>query len=316
MVLTGTLLTCALGYAIYAPNRAAILSSMALAVPRIFGNPIEQKIGFATTSDGVRIAYATTGEGPPLVSTIGWLTHIERGWTSPLYDSEGWLRWASKGHLFVRYDGRGFGLSERNVEDFSLETRVRDLEAVVDALGLDRFALYAVSAGGPTAIAYTVRHPDRVSHLILAGTSAGFSLDSERRRQWDGMLLLFRTSWDSAIVRSMMTAFLLPDGDEVLQRVLSEWLKISGEGPAIAGFLGASLDIDVRELARRIQVPTLVIHGQDDRVVRLARGSELASLIPEVRFEIVPGANHEQGAFSSPKTRELIAEFLAAEPRG
>ncbi len=265
---------------------------------------------FATTSDGVRIAYATTGAGPPLVSVLGWLTHLERGITSPLYDSEGWIRWASEDHLFVRYDGRGFGLSDRNVDEFSLDCRVRDLEAVVDALGLDRFAIYAVSAGGPTAIAYTVRHPDRVSRLVLAGTMARGTTDPLERQRWQGMISLFRTSWDSLIVRSMMTTFLLPEADEVLHRVLSEWLRISGDGPAIAGFLQELLDVDTRDLARRIEVPTLVIHGQEDRVVSLKRGRDLASLIPGARFEIIMGANHEQGALYSPRTRELIADFL------
>jgi class 3 adenylate cyclase/pimeloyl-ACP methyl ester carboxylesterase len=313
-VLTATIAICVLGYSVYVSNRTKILSSIALTAPRIFGDPMEQRIGFATTSDGVRIAYATTGEGPPLVSTIGWITHLERGWTSPLYDAEGWLRWASKGHLFVRYDGRGFGLSDRNVEDFSLEARVRDLEAVVDALGLDRFALYAVSSGGPTAIAYTVRHPDRVSRLVLAGTCGKFSLDSEKRRLWDGMNSLFRTSWDSEVVRSMMSKLLVPDYDEVLQRILSEWLKISGDGPAIAGFSQVNIDIDVRDLARRIETPTLVIHGQEDPIIPISYGRDLASLIPNVQFEIMEGANHQEGAFNSPKTREVIADFLARVP--
>ncbi len=266
---------------------------------------------FATTSDGVRIAYATTGAGPQLVSVLGWLTHLERGITSPLYDSGGWIRWASEKHLFVRYDGRGFGLSDRNVDEFSLDCRVRDLEAVVDALGLDRFAIYAVSAGGPTAIAYTVRHPDRVSRLVLAGTTAsGPADDPEQRRQFEGMASLFRPSWDSLVVRSMMTAYLVPGADEILKRMLSEWLRVSGEGPAIAGFLQELLDIDTRELARMIEVPTLVIHGQEDRVVSLRRARDLASLIPGARFEIIMGANHEQGALYSPRTRELIADFL------
>jgi class 3 adenylate cyclase/pimeloyl-ACP methyl ester carboxylesterase len=313
-LLAATIAICVLGYSFYISNRTKILSSIALTAPRIFGDPMEQRIGFATTSDGVRIAYATTGEGPPLVSTIGWITHLERGWTSPLYDSEGWIRWASKGHLFVRYDGRGFGLSDRNVKDFSLEARVRDLEAVVDALELDRFALYAVSIGGPTAIAYTVRHPDRVLRLVLAGTFAHLSLDSEERRQWEGMNSLFRTSWNSEVVRSMMTKILLPDYDEVLQQMLSEWLKISGDGPAIAGFSQVNLDIDVRDLARRIKVPTLVIHGQEDPIIPISYGRDLAALIPNVRFEIMQGADHQDGAFNSPKTREAIADFLAPFP--
>jgi class 3 adenylate cyclase/pimeloyl-ACP methyl ester carboxylesterase len=309
-VLAGIAVFLLVLWAIYVPNRAVILSSIALTVPRIFVNPIEQKIGFATTSDGIRIAYAITGEGPPLVNVLGWVTHVERGIGSPLYDSKGWTRWASKKHLFVRYDGRGFGLSDRNVEDFSLDCRIRDLEAVVDALRLDQFAIYAVSAGGPTAIAYTVRHPERVSRLILAGALAKWKPDSEQRRQWKGMVSLFRTSWDSLVVRSMMVTFLNRDAGEVEQRVMSEFLRISGDGPAVAGFFQAMLDIDMRELALRIKVPTLVIHGQQDSTVPLEQGRDLASLIPGARFEIIKGETHLQGAMHSPKTRELITEFL------
>jgi pimeloyl-ACP methyl ester carboxylesterase len=302
------------GYAVYATNRAAIQSYLVLTLPKYLGNPIEQQVAFATTSDGVRIAYATTGGGSPVVSVIGWATHLERGIGSPLYEREGWIRWNSKSHLFVRYDGRGFGLSDRNVEDFSLDARVRDLEAVVNSLGVDRVAIYAVSAGGPTAIAYTARHPDRVSRLVLAGTFADWLPDPAVRRRWEGMISLFRSSWESPVVRSMMIAFLAPEADEVEQRVVGEFLRISGEGPAVAGFFQAMLGIGTKELAARIEVPTLVIHGREDRVVPLESGRDLASLIPGARFEIISGADHMQGAFNSPRTRELIAEFLAPVP--
>ena len=151
----------------YVTNRAAIQSYLMLTLPKYLGNPIEQQIGFATTSDGIRIAYATTGQGPPLVAVIGWATHLERGLTSPLYDFEDRIRWLSRRNFYIRYDGRGFGLSDRDITDFSLDARVRDLEAVVDTLGLDRFAMLPVSSGGPTAIAYAARHPERVSRIVF-----------------------------------------------------------------------------------------------------------------------------------------------------
>jgi pimeloyl-ACP methyl ester carboxylesterase len=111
----------------------------------------------------------------PLVLVLGWFTHLTEGLGSPLYDSAGVVRWYSRDHLLVRYDGRGFGLSDRDATDFGLDARVRDLEAVVDALDLERFVLYAFSAGGPTAVTYVDRHPDRVSHLVLAATYLGLS---------------------------------------------------------------------------------------------------------------------------------------------
>ena len=319
IAVAGVLVTSLLLYAAYVPNRAIVLSSIALAVPLILGDPVEQTLGFATTSDGVRIAYATTGEGPPLVFVLGWATHLERGLASPVYDRSDFIRSNSRHRMLVRYDGRGFGLSDRDVDEFTLEARLRDLEAVVDDLGLDRFAIYAVSAGGPVGIAYSVAHPERVEALILAGTMAaatGFApLEAER---WNGMLALFRTSWDSPIVRSMMVEFLAPDAGEIERNVMSEFLHVSGDGAAISGFFEQMLfEIDTRDLTERVAVPTLVIHGQDDPAIPLAAGRELASRIPGARFEILEGADHGEGTIGSPRIPVLIDEFLGSPaPRG
>ena len=312
----GIVAMAVLSYGVYLPNRAAILSSVAINAPLLFTDPIEQKLGFATTSDGTRIAYATTGEGSPLVFVLGWATHLERGIGSPIYDNTGWVRAISRDHLFVRYDGRGFGLSDRDVEDFSLDARVRDLEAVVDALRLDRFAIYAVSAGGPTGIAYAARHPERVSALVFVGTGTTFSLDADGREQWDGMLKLYRTSWDSPVVRSMMITWLDPDADEITQRVVSEFLRVSGDGPAVSGFFREFWQIDASDAARSLRVPTLVIHGQNDSPVPLRWGRDLASLIPGARFEILQGADHFEATMGSPRIPKLIAEFLESVPAG
>jgi hypothetical protein len=179
-------------------NRGAILAWVALTAPRYFSHPIEQKIGFAQTSDGVRIAYATTGEGPAIVNVLGWATHIEGGFGSPLYDVAGLLPMSSAHHLFVRYDGRGFGLSDRDVKDFSLDARVRDVEAVIDALHLERVGIYAMSAGGPAAIAYVAQHPERVSQLVLASTAASPGpLQNDNRNRLARMLPIYETDWET-----------------------------------------------------------------------------------------------------------------------
>ena len=131
---------------------------------------IDQHIRFCTTSDGVRLAYSTLGKGPPLVKLANWLGHLEFCWVSPVWRH--WGRELSKYNLFVTYDGRGTGLSDWEVGSISSETWIHDLETVVDSAGLNRFALLGISQGGPTAIAYTVRHPEKVSHLILYGAFA------------------------------------------------------------------------------------------------------------------------------------------------
>ena len=153
---------------------------------------MEQQIRFCTASDGVRIAYATVGEGPPLVKAANWLNHLEFDWHSPVWHH--WLKGLSRDHLLVRYDERGCGLSDWPVEDFSFNAWVSDLETVVDALALQRFALLGISQGGPVAIAYAVRHPEKVSHLIIYGSySRGWSkreLPREAIEEYHALLTL------------------------------------------------------------------------------------------------------------------------------
>jgi pimeloyl-ACP methyl ester carboxylesterase len=136
------------------------------------------QIRFATSPDGVRIAYASHGAGPPLVKVANWLSHLEFDWNSPVLRP--WLVELSRDHTLLRYDERGCGLSDWDAGEFSLDAWVHDLETVVDAQGLERFPLLGISQGGPIAITYAVRHPDRVSHLILYGTYARGRLHRSR----------------------------------------------------------------------------------------------------------------------------------------
>lgn len=295
--------------AVAALNRGAVLAWVALTAPRFFSNPVEQKVGIAKTSDGVNIAYATTGQGPPIVFVLGWATHIEGGISSPLYDAAGLLPMSSERHLFVRYDGRGFGLSDRDVTDFSLEARVRDIEAVVDALDLDRFGVYAVSAGGPAAIAYVARHPERVTRLVLASTMAAAPAGGERTDKIARMLPILETDWETPAVTNLMVEWLFPDSDDVGRRVLGEFLRRSASGASIAGFFRAQLRIDASEEARRISVPTLVVHSRDDRAIPIEAGRSLTALIPGSRFEIVEGG-HLEGTGGTPDVRARIIEYF------
>jgi class 3 adenylate cyclase/pimeloyl-ACP methyl ester carboxylesterase len=306
----------ALAIAALLTNGPAVMAWLALNLPRLLSSPVEQQIGFAETSDGVRIAYATTGAGPPIVSVLGWMTHLKEGLGSPLYDQSGAIAAGSRDALLVRYDGRGFGLSDRDVEDFSLDARVRDLEAVVDTLGLQRFGLYAISAGGPTAIAYADRHPEKVSRILLAATfpggaagnisTTGLSAEARRARRE-----LMRTAWQSPATRAMTVQLLAPDAGDVERRVLMHFLQVAGDGPALAGFADASGSIDVTDEARRIRVPTLVVSGGADPL--LPGGRLLASLIPNARFEILEGANHIEASVTDPRLATLRAEFFGQD---
>lgn len=306
----------ALGAVVWLQFRVPIITGLALAWPRYFGDPIEQKLGVATTSDGVRIAYATTGSGPPLVLVLGWATHLERGVMSPMYDRFGWIAQTSEQNLLVRYDGRGFGLSQRDVTDFSLDARVRDLEAVVDALALERFTLFGLSSGGPAAITYAARHPERVERLILASTYAGNASAREAaiisKETWWGILDLTRSSWSEPAVREMFVSIVFPDTDPVSRGVWSEFLQISADGAAISGYFGASRAEDVSATAAQVRVPTLILHGDRDQTIPLPYGVRLASLIPGARLEVLKGAGHHETT-TDPRAVELVDAFLAED---
>ena len=154
------------------------------------------EVQFCRTTDDVRIAYAKVGDGPPLVWAAHWLSHLAFSWESPMWRH--WTEEFAKDHCFVHYDERGNGLSDWDSPEFSVDAFVRDLEAVVDTLGLDRFALMGSSKGGPTAMAYAARHPERVSHLVLYGTFAqgwrviGDEAEIERR---EAVIALMRQGW-------------------------------------------------------------------------------------------------------------------------
>ena len=259
------------------------------------GGVMEQHIRFCTSSDGTRIAYATVGQGPPLVRGLGWLTHLEYEWENPLWRT--FIDGMSRQNLFVRYDGRGMGLSDRRVSDYSLEAQLCDLEAVVDALGLERFAPYGISQGGPTAITYAVRHPERVSHLILYGSFArmGWWRDTEEGRQQAGAIrTLIRQGWgsDSPAFRQLSTGLFMPDADIDSIRAFNELQRVSASGDNVVDLMTALLDIDVRPLLPQVTVPTLVIHRRGDTVIPFESGRELATGIPGARFLSLDGRNH------------------------
>jgi pimeloyl-ACP methyl ester carboxylesterase len=228
------------------------------------------------------------------VIVLGWFTDVERGTSSPTYNSA-FLKLIGARHLVVQYDGRGFGMSDRGLRDYSLEPRVRDLEAVVDALKLERFALYGISAGGAAAIAYAVRHPERVTRLVLHDSAAYFDLSildpvlRERQREfWS----LIENGWDNPGFQELYASMMMPDAGEVVRRFAAQMAQISGTPEDLRGFLLAQEKIDVRSLAPQIRAPTLVIQARGDQLVPLEFGKQLADLIPEARLVIIQGRDH------------------------
>src|SRR4030095_3783659 len=224
----------------------------------------EQQIRFCTSSDGVSIAYATVGEGPPLVKAANWLNHLEYDWNTPVWRH--WITELSRDRQLGSYDERGCGLSDWNVKDFSLEAWINDLEAVVEATKLDRFPLLGISQGGPIAIAYAARHPEKVSHLILYGSyAAGLKrrkLSQKEIEEAEVFLQLIRVGWgkEHAAFRQVFTSLFMPEATPEQAGWFNELQRISCSPENAARLMNAFYELDVRELATGLNVPTLVLH--------------------------------------------------------
>jgi pimeloyl-ACP methyl ester carboxylesterase/DNA-binding winged helix-turn-helix (wHTH) protein len=254
-----------------------------------------QEIRYCTTSDGVRLAYANIGSGPPLVKTSNWLTHLDFEWGSPIWRH--WLAALAVHHRVVRYDERGNGMSQRDVHDVSFDTWVRDLDTVVDAAGLDRFPLLGISRGGPIAIAYAVKHPERVTHLVLYGAFAaglnhvGKPHELEARR---ALMSLMRLGWglnNPAFCR-MFTCRFIPEATPEHEQWFDELQRVSTSPENAARLMERDDNIDVRPLLSQVKTPTLVIHCDRDRAVPPEKGRLLAAEIPGARYVSLPSANH------------------------
>jgi len=255
---------------------------------------LEQTIHFCTSFDGAEIAYATSGTGPPLVRAPHWMSHLEFDWQSPIWRHV--LAELGRDHTLVRFDQRANGLSDWDVDEVSFDGFVNDLEAVVDAAKLDRFPLFGISQGCAISIAYAVRHPERVSHLILYG---GFARGNERRGSADAdqavaMRTLIRTGWgqDNPAFRQMFTSSFLPGGTAEQWDWFNELQKVSVSPENAVRLRTANDNVDVTDLLEKVTVPTLVMHCKDDGIVPFSEGRRMAAMIPGARFVPLDGENH------------------------
>jgi pimeloyl-ACP methyl ester carboxylesterase/DNA-binding CsgD family transcriptional regulator len=254
---------------------------------------LEQQIRFCAAHDGVRLAYASHGRGPPIVKAPNWLTHLEFDWKSPLWRP--WLEALGETNQVIRYDERGTGLSDWEVEDFSLDGWVADLEAVVDAAAVERFTLLGLSQGAQIAIAYAVRHPERVSHLVVCGGYLGGNeLTTTERERSDALDSLIRIGWGQAnpVFRHVFTTLLVPDATPEVMDWVDELQRISTSPENALRFRKAFHSIDVTELAPRLRAPTIVFHARDDQMIPFADGRRLAAAVPNARFVPLDGRNH------------------------
>jgi class 3 adenylate cyclase/pimeloyl-ACP methyl ester carboxylesterase len=257
---------------------------------------LTQEIRFCTAPDGVQLAYSTIGQGPPLVKTGNWMTHLEFDLESPIWRHL--YRELARHHRLLRYDARGNGLSDREVEDVSFEAAVRDLETVVDAARLPRFALFGISQGCSIAIAYAVRHPERVSHLVLYG---GYALGRGKRARTPAekeeeaaMLTLMRVGWgkENPAFRQLFTSQFLPGGTKEQADWFNELQRTTVSGEMVVRLATVGNETDVTALLPQVAVPTLVLHAREDARVPFDVGRRMAAGIPGARFVALTGRNH------------------------
>jgi pimeloyl-ACP methyl ester carboxylesterase/DNA-binding CsgD family transcriptional regulator len=256
---------------------------------------VKQQIRFCTASDGARLAYAIHGRGPPLVRAATWLTHLEYDWESPVWRH--WLEQLGERFTLVRYDERGCGLSDRDLGDLSLERWVADLETVVDAAGVERFALLGISQSGPVAVAYAVKHPERVSHLVVYGSYARGRKrrgDEAQSRQADLLRNIVEVGWErpTPVFRRVFTSLFLPRGNPEQMEWFDELQRNTTTAEIAAALRRAREEVEVTALLPRVQVPTLVIHANGDALVPFEEGRLLAGGISNARFVPLEGCNH------------------------
>ncbi len=279
----------------------------------------KQQIRFARSHDGVRLAYASTGSGPMLVKAATWLSHLEHDWTSPVWRHV--LEALSAQCTLVRYDERGCGLSDWVVGELSFDSWVRDLETVMDAAGIKRAALLGISQGAPIAIAYAVRHPERVSHLVLHGGYArGRLVRSDtpaQREEAETMAKLAEVGWGKAdpSFRQFFTSQFIPGGTHEQHHWFNELERLSTSPANAVRFMREFSMIDVSALLPKVRCPTLVLHSRHEVRQPFDEGWLIASTIPGAQFVPIESGNHLLLG-DEPGWRHWIDEVRAFLPRG
>jgi pimeloyl-ACP methyl ester carboxylesterase len=255
-----------------------------------------QDVRFCRAPDGVQLAYSVIGTGPPLVKTGNWMTHLEYDLDSPIWRHL-WRELARE-HTLIRYDARGNGLSDWEADDISFEAWVSDLATICDATQLERFAILGISQGCAVSIAYAVRHPERVSHLVLYGGFArGWNSRprSESQQEEDAaMLTLMRVGWgkENPAFRQLFTSQFMPEATKEQAEWYSELQRLTTSPECAIRYMQATGAIDVTELLPQLQVPTLVMHARDDARVPFDAGRRMAAGIPGARFVTLQSKNH------------------------
>ena len=276
--------------------------------------PAAQDVRFCRADDGVRLAWARHGSGPPLLIVSCWLSHLQHDWQSPVWRH--FLDDLGEMATVIRYDERGFGLSDWDVSDFSLARRLADLETLVEATGLDRFAVLGMSGGAPVALAYAHAHPERVTRIVLYGAMARGGLQQADDAAEEAFLAMIRAGWarPDPVFRRVFTNAFIPDATEEQMEWMDELQRTSTNTENAVCSRIARHQVDIADLLPGIVAPTLVLHAQGDRVAP-DWGPKLAAEIPDARLVMLQSRNHVLLADepSWPIFRREVADFLAED---
>jgi pimeloyl-ACP methyl ester carboxylesterase/DNA-binding CsgD family transcriptional regulator len=277
--------------------------------------PIQQSIRYLKTADHVRVAWASTGKGQPLVKAATWLTHLNYDLESPIWRH--WIEFLSAHFRVIRYDERGCGMTDWDVADLSPQRWVEDFEAVVEASDPgEKFVILGVSQGAATAVSYAARHPERVAKLILYG---GYVLgwahrsDSDGMRRYRAIIDLARLGWgkENPVFRQLFTAQFVPEARPEQIDWFNELCRRTTTPEIATRLLQARSDVNMRELLPQVRAPTLVIHARRDEVVPFSSGKMMATEIPGAEFVELESRNHillaEEPAWN--RFKEAVLEF-------
>jgi pimeloyl-ACP methyl ester carboxylesterase/DNA-binding CsgD family transcriptional regulator len=276
-----------------------------------------QQIRFCKSCDGARIAYATCGSGPPLIWLQHWVHHLNLDWDTPIWRH--WLDLLTRRHTVIRYDWRGCGLSDRDGLEFSIDRYAEDLDAVVSAAGVERFALFGMAgAGGGLAATYAAKNPSQVNQLIVFGCHTQGRLSRRRTSkeadEANARLKVFELGWpnDTPAYGQFFSALHLPDGSPEQMQAYNELLRRTTSPGNFASILRTFWEADLRHGIPEVRCPTLVLHSRGDCIVPFDDGREVASLIPGARFVPLDSRNHVllESEPAWPQLIEAVEEFL------
>ena len=255
-----------------------------------------QHVRYATASDSTRLAWAESGTGPTLVKAANWLTHLEYEWESPVWRH--WIQFFSRHFRFIRYDERGCGMSEWRGGSVTVDEWAADLETVIEAAQpAGPVALLGISQGSVACILYAIRHPERVSRMVLYG---GYARGGLRRGQpaaqatFRAIIDLARVAWgsDNPTFRQLFTSRFIPGGTSEQLQWFNDLCRKTATGEVVASLLHSRGSLDITDLLGQVRVPTLVVHARNDEVTPIAEGRLLASGIQGAEFVEVDSRNH------------------------